>query len=64
APRLSGYAQRAPSKNTQLEVSCSMLPRTPYIKPTFKLILESATFDSEPQEKARDLTDTLLSGKS
>ena len=22
------------------------------------------TFDSEPQEKARDLTDTLLSGKS
>jgi len=41
-----------------------MLPRTPYIKPTFKLILESATFDSEPQEKARDLTDTLLSGKS
>ncbi|MBP8962614.1 MAG: hypothetical protein KBG39_06695, partial [Opitutaceae bacterium] len=41
-PRLSGYAQRAPSKNTQLEVSCSMLPRTPYIKPTFKLILESA----------------------
>jgi len=31
-----------------------MLPRTPYIKPTFKLILESAGFNIFPQNIERE----------
>ena len=30
-----------------------MLPRTPYIKPTFKLILESAKFSAETKIEIR-----------
>lgn len=45
--RLSRNAQRAPPQNPRLEVSRSMLPRTPYIKPSFKLILESTSRESQ-----------------